>query len=61
MTGSLHDFRREIFWSSAKSVSHFVAGDLKLAQTEISQFDMTIGVEDDILWLQVPVNDTISM
>ena len=64
MSNTLNDFRCKILRCAAKRVSFdsIVARfDSLFAQTEISNFQVTILVQQHIFWFQVSVYHTISM
>ena len=61
MPSSLDDFGGEILRSSTESIGHLITRDLELAETEIGQLDMPIGVKDNIFWLQIPVDYPIAV
>ena len=64
MSNTLNDFWREILRCTAKGVSFdgiIACLDPLLAQTEISDFQVAILVQQHIFWLQVSVYDAISM
>ena len=61
MSCALHYLWGKIFWRSAKSISHFVASDLQLAETEVCQFYVALRVKNHIFRLKIPVNDPVSV
>jgi len=64
MSNTLNDFWSEILRCTAKGVSFdgiIACLDPLLAQTEISDFQVAILVQQHIVWLQVSVYDAISM
>lgn len=56
MSRALHDFRGEVLSCAAESHCLLVAFQ-KLCQAEVDNFDVAIGVDEDVLKLDVPVDD----
>jgi hypothetical protein len=52
-----NDFRRQVLRRAAECVRRVGVQDPLLAQAEIGEDDVTLGVEEDVLRLQVPVDD----
>ena len=61
MPNALHDLRGQILRRPTESIGHFVTGDLKFAETKISQFYMALRVKNNVLRLEVSVDYTVSM
>ena len=59
VTRGLDHFWCQIFGCSAESVSHTILCLLHLAEAEICQFEMALRVEENILWLQVTIDDSV--
>jgi hypothetical protein len=52
-----HDFGSTVAWSAAISVSSIIFHIVEhLCKTKVDQLDVTLLVEEDVLWFQVPVN-----
>lgn len=62
VTDPLDDFRRQILRSTAERVSLLtllVAPNSFLRQPKVRDFKVTLGVEQDVFGLQIPVDDVI--
>lgn len=61
MTLASDDFRSEVFRRTANGKSLFgpFAIDPLFRQTEVSKSDVSLAVQDDILWLQVSVDGAV--
>lgn len=55
-------FRRHVLWTSAEGVGACVGGvNARLGQPEVSDVDMSLPVNEYVLWLEVAVDDPIAM
>ena len=61
MAGALNYFRGKIFWRSTECICHLISGNLQFTQTEVSQLNVTFVIEDDVLWLQISVDDPVTV
>ena len=59
MSRSLNHLRRHVLGAATKAVSNFPTFQTELGQTEISDLDMSIVVDQQILGLEVSVNDVL--
>ena len=46
-------FRRQVLGRSTESVRQFVRAQIRFGKTEVTQRDVTCGIEQDVLWFQV--------
>lgn len=51
------DFRSQIFSRSTESIGKGIGSQIRLAQTKVTQRNMSRGVEEDIFWFQIAVSD----
>jgi len=60
MTLCLNDFRGEILGRTAESICHgTISRLLYLRQAEVCDLEMTLGVKNDVLGLQIPIDDAV--
>ena len=52
------NLRRHILYGSTECIRHVTFHDRLLAQTEVCEFDMTLGVKKNVLWFEIPINDS---
>lgn len=46
---------------STESVCHNAFLDMFLAQAKVRKFDMALGIEKNIFWLQIPIYNALQM
>ena len=61
VTGPFNNFRSQVFWRSTETMCLLVSSKALLAQPKISYSNMPFGVEEDIFWFQISVDDSCSV
>lgn len=61
MACSFDDFWSQVFWGSAETVGEFIRSHSLFGETEVSDSDMTVFVQQHVFWLEITIDYTVLM